>query len=221
MTTPVWTDAANHHYTLAVQGLIEHIKVKFPRKCDSTKVAKCKQQKGEAVDKYLNRLTEVYNEFSGAVQPADLGCVLGTWEQGLINAFRNGLLPQITKAVNKSCVGIDVARLTTVQSHAEHADRLMREAGEAEDKKMNRATFAMMKTLTNDRRRAPSRERERADRYEKGACHICGRMGHWARQCRDKGRRQGQNQEREREDQVKESKGNRRARFEEDPTQSN
>lgn len=210
MVSPVWTDEQNRPYVLAVQGLIEHIKVKFPRKCDTTSVAKCKQETGESVDKCLNRLTEVYNEFSGVTPPSEIAAVSGPWEQGLINAFRNGLLPQIAKAVNKSCVGIEDARLTEVRRHAAHAERLLREAGEMEDKKMKRdnhkASLTMMRHFaagSSDTMRRSYRDNdnwrraaggERTGRNVQGACHNCGRMGHWAKECREKDRRDRQNQ---------------------------
>lgn len=62
----------------------------------------CKQQPDETFEKYLNRLTNIFNEFAGLTQPAQLGDVASTWEQSLIGAFRQGMLPHLAKAVRKS-----------------------------------------------------------------------------------------------------------------------
>lgn len=88
MVKPVWDEPDNRIYQLA--DLVDHIWVQFPRKCDTSKVATCKQMRGEAVDNYLNRLTAVFNKFSGIAPPAATGALASPWEQSLITAFRQG-----------------------------------------------------------------------------------------------------------------------------------
>lgn len=80
MVKPSWTDPENRHYKLAVEYLANHIRAQFPRKCDTSKVTMCKQLKGETIDKYLDRLTEVFNKFSGITPPAATGAVTSPLE---------------------------------------------------------------------------------------------------------------------------------------------
>lgn len=68
------------------------------------------------------------------------------------NAFRNGLLPQISEAVNQSRVSVDVACLNELRRHAAHAERQIQRIKEAEEQKRkdakHRAHLTMVQTPT-------------------------------------------------------------------------
>lgn len=166
-------------------------------------MSKCKQLPGKAVDTYLNHLTKVFNKFSGIAPPAAIVAVASPLGESLFSAFRQGLSAQIAKAVNKSCVGIEDARLAEVRHHTMHAEKLLKEADKAEEKKLKRdnhkASLTMMKHIADVTRR-PYRNDDNWRKTTGGGrevdndtCYICRRSGHWVRNYAEKGRRRGKN----------------------------
>lgn len=103
-----------------LSDLVQWIRDQFSRRCDVAQVDRSKQEPGEAVEKYLNRLTEVCNEFSGQMQPEQLG------DPAIqISTFRNGMLPELSKTVTRSCVEVEKALLAEVHRHAVHAEKFL------------------------------------------------------------------------------------------------
>lgn len=142
------------------------------------------------------------------------------------------------RAATKSCVGIEQARLPEIRRHVMHAEKLMlveQEAETAEEKKMkhisHNASLTMMKQNADLSRRTSKgtddrRKNGRDRKPEQDTCYICGRSGHWARHCLDKGsrRKQGSNnrgRDNYRERWKQKPTEGRRERPNEDFTQSN
>lgn len=163
MVKPGWSEPENDVYRMAGGRLADGIRERFPRKCDAAQVSACTQEEGEKVETYLNRLTNVFNEFSGMTQPAQLGDSASMWEQQLCSAFRRGVLPAHSKPERR-------------EARAEEEEKMKRDSHKASITPMKHiADFPRRPNRGNNNRRRCDTDRE--------TCHLCGRTGHWAKQC--------------------------------------
>ncbi|KAI3357199.1 hypothetical protein L3Q82_015657 [Scortum barcoo] len=120
---PVWENEENAAYLNVLNNLMTTLKVAFPTKVDITKISDCRQQRDETVINYYTRLHLLFDEHSGMTEPTERGDTPTLWESHMIKWFLDGLLPHISAAIKKSCVGYEDARLTELIRHAKHAER--------------------------------------------------------------------------------------------------
>ncbi|XP_077351969.1 uncharacterized protein LOC144001495 [Festucalex cinctus] len=97
-----------------------------------------RQNADETVADYFSRLYKVFKDNSGLTEPTVMEATPSPWEVHLSNAFRNGLLPRLADAVNKSCVCVNEARLEDIRRHALHAQDCMARNKEKEGKTSQR-----------------------------------------------------------------------------------
>ncbi|KAI3353578.1 hypothetical protein L3Q82_020100 [Scortum barcoo] len=120
---PVWENEENVAYLNALDILMTTLKVAFPTKVDITKISNCKQRRDEMVADYYTRLHLLFNDHGGMTEPTERGDTPMLWESHMIIWFLDGLLPHISAAIKKSCVGYEDARLTDLIRHAKHTER--------------------------------------------------------------------------------------------------
>ncbi|KAI2643111.1 Guanylate cyclase soluble subunit alpha-2 [Labeo rohita] len=193
-----WNDDDNDGYRRAVETVADVIKETFPTRVDMSKISRCRQEKDETVDDYYCRLHDVFNKFSGLIEPAHRGLEPGTWESHLRNAFLDGLKPEITEKVKVSCIEWREGRLATVLIHARHADGLLREKREKKQAKSDSdLRLSLSKIAMGAARYEPRREKRENGgkrRSEKGpardwrnsrkwSCWICETDDHDMRSC--------------------------------------
>ncbi|KAI2661041.1 Aspartyl/glutamyl-tRNA(Asn/Gln) amidotransferase subunit C [Labeo rohita] len=152
-----WNDDHNHEYRRAVETVARVIKETFPTRVDILRISRCQQEKDETADDYYCSLHEVFNKFSGLIEPADRGQEPGTWESHLRNAFLDGLKPEIAEK----------RRLATVLIHARHADGLLREKREKKQAKVDRdLQLSLSKIAMGAARYEPQREKRERRKKE-------------------------------------------------------
>ncbi|KAL1270830.1 hypothetical protein QQF64_029846 [Cirrhinus molitorella] len=193
-----WDNQENYAYHRAVGTVAHVIRETFPTRIDMSKVSRCQQEKDEKAKDYYSRLHEIFNKFSGLVEPADRGQEPGTWECHLRNAFLDGLKPEVARKVKASCLGWREGRLATVLTHAMHVDGLLREK---QDKRQSKGERDLQLTLAKvaagvvkyeprrDKRKTggkgkSGRGQEKAGRFpQRWSCGICETNEHEIGKC--------------------------------------
>ncbi|ROK32551.1 hypothetical protein DPX16_23669 [Anabarilius grahami] len=122
-----WQHASNDGYRAAVTGLTETVRRAFPARIDMSRVSHCRQEPGESVQVYYERLYGVFCKHSGLNEPADRGDRPTTWESYLANSLLNGLRPEIFQAVKHSYIEWTEGRVSTIMKHALHTENELRE----------------------------------------------------------------------------------------------
>jgi len=189
--SPLTTQGAVLQYdstdlTNGMKALLKRIETKYTKLADWRQINHCVQKEGEDVDLYFHRLKEAFDIHSGINPPGD-GNTDSPYEQQLKNAFLNGCLPQISSFVTKHMVDHRTARLENLKDWAIHAEEHFN------NKKKNKkglnfllegseATMYVMRDENTEKYRGRGRRRHRG----RDTCGLCGRRGHWARDCRSK-----------------------------------
>ncbi|XP_027027334.2 uncharacterized protein LOC113659001 [Tachysurus fulvidraco] len=197
MRHPDHENGRNATYTNFITELREACSEAFPVKMDMTKIALCKQEDGETVAQYLHRLTDVHNAHSGLTAPQDMseGAVTA-YEAHLRNSFMNGLIPGISDKVKNLCITWDTGKLSLIIQHALHAEKLLAQNKQEQEKKKEAQTHkvqltimqAVARSLTHRGRGRGRRGRGRRGRGGDSGCFICGGQDHWANGCPERGK---------------------------------
>ncbi|GAA6099301.1 uncharacterized protein LOC113649215 isoform X3, partial [Tachysurus ichikawai] len=180
MRHPDHESGRNATYYNFITELREACYEAFPVKMDMTKIALCKQQDGETVAQYLHCLTEVHNAHSGLIAPENMSeGVVTAYEAHLRNSFMNGLIPEISDKVKNLCITWDTEKLSLIEQHALHAEKLLTQTKQEQGKKERRANTqssadndashdeisnTMERAFHISRKRAISRKRRRQKR---------------------------------------------------------
>ncbi|KAI3370909.1 hypothetical protein L3Q82_007426 [Scortum barcoo] len=87
----------------------------------------------------------------------------------MIKWFLDGLLPHISAAIKKSCVGYEDARLTDLIRHAKHAEnQITAEKGRESDKREKQAHAAHLLLLKTFAKNMAGKEQQRPARNWRG-----------------------------------------------------
>ncbi|MGL4646344.1 MAG: hypothetical protein ACRCVL_04430 [Cetobacterium sp.] len=136
MRHPDHESGRNATYYNFVTELREACYEAFPAKMDMTKIVLYKQQDGETVAQYLHRLTEAHNAHSGLIAPENMSVgVVTAYEAHLRNSFMNGLIPEISDKVKKLCITWDTGKLSLIEQHALHVEKLLTQTKQEQGKK--------------------------------------------------------------------------------------
>ncbi|ROL43089.1 hypothetical protein DPX16_14801 [Anabarilius grahami] len=170
-----WQHASNDGYRAAVTGLTETVRRAFPARIDMSRVSHCRQEPGESVQVYYERLYGVFCKHSGLKEPADRGDRPTTWESYLANSLLNGLRPEISQAVKHSYIEWTEGRVSTIMKHAFHAENELREK-----KERPRIKELQLAAVQRPQRFSENKGGHNSD---KNGCYLCGVGDHIVREC--------------------------------------
>ncbi|XP_043821094.1 uncharacterized protein LOC122727560 [Dromiciops gliroides] len=144
------------HLVWVFQALLNAILLVCPRKSDWGKIVRCKQKINEQPGIYLDRFTEVFEEYSGIDDPAN-GAT-----QGKAMAFVQGLLPEVQEQL-RACVGWEgkgIQELVALANY--HWEQWWKE-----------------KIIVQ---LVPSQRGPKSP-FHPSACFYCKQLGHWKKEC--------------------------------------
>jgi len=128
-----YDDPSNSDYTKKVLDIISALKTVFPRTLDIHQVeVQCVQGKEEITEAYFLRLKECFDRRSGLekrqppTEPNEEPVGSDPYDYYLRTLFMDGLNPQIWKAIQKSCVGWQLASSAEVRRHAKHHEGMIK-----------------------------------------------------------------------------------------------
>ncbi|XP_067217605.1 uncharacterized protein [Chanodichthys erythropterus] len=170
-----WHHASNDGYRAAVTGLTETVRRAFPARIDMSRVSHCRQEPGESVQVYYERLYSVFCKHSGLKEPADRGDRPTTWESCLANSLLNGLRPEISQAVKHSYIEWTEGRVSTIMKHALHAEDELRAK-----KERSRIKELQLAAVQRPQRFSGNIWGHNSD---KNGCYLCGADDHIVREC--------------------------------------
>ena len=168
-------------------ALIARATNRYHTRADWTEINRCVQREDEDTDMYFARLKEIFDMHSGITPPANADD--SPYEQQLKNAYLKGSLVQISSFVTKHMLNHRTARLNDVREYCKHAEQHFRtkkkgRKGQSMYLTENEGIFLMSEHHGNrGRRRGRGRGRGRKGGADRGACYVCGKTGHWAREC--------------------------------------
>lgn len=189
---PNWGHPSNEPYKKEVENFTNAVKVAFPPRVDTEKIACCTQGKEEPVNGYYYRLFETFERHSGLKEPPQRGDQPGTWESVLLGYFLKGLKPEISRAVKASYIEWKNGRLTSTLMHAIHAEDQLQE-------KRDRKPLTMVAVQVQNNKPSIQRKVRRGVEKRQWRCYLCEtndhtvidctkcrrckRDGHWSRTC--------------------------------------
>ncbi|XP_030018481.1 uncharacterized protein LOC115438785 isoform X1 [Sphaeramia orbicularis] len=200
-----WAHAENAVYREAVEKLCTALTEVFPSRGSLTALRALKQRPDEAVEDFVCRAEEEFTKNSGLARPSPLGDSAGPWEKLLCQTMMDGFLKDIGTVIRSHYVGMaQVCRLEELVRHAHHAQDVVRQRQKDRDDKQAKSLSSALTLLAMPRNNGERRgggkgpETSRAPPVaggrggppsREGACHLCGRQGHWKRDCPQRKRR--------------------------------
>lgn len=85
---------------------------------EMSKITACKQGEDETVQSYLSRLMKVAMGINHVISP---------WEAHLRDRFINGMRPDISHMVKRTCITWEDGHVETIEKHAIHAEKFRKE----------------------------------------------------------------------------------------------
>ncbi|MEQ2199229.1 hypothetical protein XENOCAPTIV_028110 [Xenoophorus captivus] len=173
----------------ALRLLFERIRRVYIQTADYGKISQCKKKDEEDAQNFLDRMRRVFRANSAI--PYD-EAEAGAYQQQLKRAFLQGLKTELRRYIDKHWVHQNTGTVTQALEYAQHAHKTQR------DRKTD--TFGMQDSLmalhrSGSKSRQSGRGGFRGHRGRGGggprhsytqsnACLKCGKIGHYARQCR-------------------------------------
>ncbi|MGL5564791.1 MAG: hypothetical protein ACRDC4_03580, partial [Plesiomonas sp.] len=182
----------------AVTELANTVRRVFPARIDMSRISHCRQEPGESVQIYYERLFAAFNKHSGLTEPADRGDRPGIWESYLATSLLNGLRPELSQAVKHNYVEWAEGRVTTIMKYALHAEEEQRAKKERSRMKELQLAFVQGPPRFKAGEWGPRKGNKDGKRTDKKPCDVCGgdhirrectkcayckQDGHWAKAC--------------------------------------
>lgn len=192
--------------------LYERIRVRLAPRADYAKIGEVKQKEAETASDFLDRLRPVFRQHSGLNYEEGPDT---PYQQHLKNAFLN--VPPVKAHIEKHWVTMNIGLLPDALQYAEHATRVLKKKNKGNvfsvDPETGFIAFAggyrgprQGQQRNRGRRRGGfrgenrgggyrgkgenDRERYESDRERDNTCWNCGKEGHIARNCRNRGEKQ-------------------------------
>ncbi|KAK7150769.1 hypothetical protein R3I93_011891 [Phoxinus phoxinus] len=199
----------NADYVGKVNSIISALSEAFPRTLDVQKIRQCTQEKDENTEAFFVRLKECFDRYGGIdkrpppAEPAGEAVGSDPYDDYLKTLFLDGLDSDISKAIQKSCVGWQLASTAEIRRHAKHHEDVMKAQRKIKAAKQDKDFALALVTMQgvhmnnnnsqyhqqNQRGRGRGRGRGRSfpqmrrGQNDSDICFNCRRKGHWRDEC--------------------------------------
>lgn len=175
-----------------LNGVFDRIRTELAPRPNYGKIGEVKQKEAATASDFLDRLRPVFRQHSGLNYEEGPDT---PYQQQLKNAFLNGLLPKVRAHVDKHWVTQNTGSLPDALQYAEHAVKVHKQKEKGGVFTVDPGTGFI--AFSGEHRRynggqnkgkwkgkGKYRGKERKPGQKDTSCYICGKEGHFARECR-------------------------------------